>query len=167
MARRNLCSIIQAALYFFSPGPVAIPKHWPRSSAWSPTTWRETIPAKECVCPGRWSRRSPKSGAHIRHTPTNPLLAMLSPTRSGDNENHSATATAPGTPGTPLPLRTSPPTPSNYADILRPTPPHTSYWGYLSQGDTHLDGFIAGLGAVHAEYGSRGNCKPWLRCLLL
>ena len=72
------------------------------------------------------------------HTPTNSAPATLSPTRSGDNGNRSATEVAPGTPDTPLRWRSSPPTPSGYADTL-PPPPHTRCWAYLSQGNTHLD----------------------------
>src|SRR5207247_7579961 len=136
MARRNLCSIIQAPYIFSAPALVAVLARWPRSFGWSPTTSRETTRAKECACPGRSFRPSPKSGTHIRHTPTNFALATLSPTRSGDNENRSATEVAPGTPDTPLRWRSSPPTPSDYADTL-PPPPHTRCGAYLSQGDTH------------------------------
>src|SRR5207248_9854597 len=138
MARRNLCSIIQAALYFFSPSTRCSPSALAPFFGWSPTTSRETTRAKECACPGRSFRPSPKSGTHIRHTPTNFALATLSPTRSGDNENRSATEVAPGTPDTPLRWRSSPPTPSDYADTL-PPPPHTRCGAYLSQGDTHLE----------------------------
>src|SRR5476651_2748601 len=111
--------------------------HWRRSSASSPTTWRETTPATESAYPEKSSRRLPKSGNHTRHTPTGLALATPSPMRSADTRNRLATEVAPDTPDTHPRFRSLPPTPSDSGGIL-PSSPHTTYWGYLSQADTHL-----------------------------
>ena len=58
--------------------------------------------------------------------------------RSVGSENHPATAAAPSMPGMPPRCRNSLPTPSGFRGIPPPSP-HTTYWGYLSQGHTHLD----------------------------
>jgi len=87
-----------------------------------------------------------RSGRHRSLAPTCRTLPQTPhrpPTRSGDNGNRSATEVAPGTPDTNLRWRSSPPTPSDHADTL-PPPPHTRYWAYLSQGDTHLGAFVYG-----------------------
>src|SRR5450432_1998068 len=39
---------------------------------------------------------------------------------------------------TPPRCRSWPPVPSGFGGILLPPCPHTTYWGYLSQADTHL-----------------------------
>src|ERR1019366_3755960 len=53
---------------FSVPGPVAVPKRWPRSSGWSPTTWLETTIAEKCGCPERLSLPSPRSDADTHDT---------------------------------------------------------------------------------------------------
>src|ERR1035437_248532 len=119
------------------PARAATPMRWRRSSASSSTTWRETIAVRESVCLGRLFRRSPKSGVHTRHTPTVLEPAMPSPIHSGDSGNPPATGVVPSMPGMPHRCRSSSPTPSNFSDILPPSP-YTTYWGYLSQADTPL-----------------------------
>src|SRR5262249_52690261 len=84
------------------PRFVAGPKRWPRSSAWSPTTWLETTIATECVCPERSCPQSPRPDADRHHTAT----GLSSPANSrdihsADSESHPASAVAPDTPGRP------------------------------------------------------------------
>src|SRR5437773_8117690 len=138
MARRNLCSIIQAALYFFSPSTRCSP------SALAPFFWVVTHHiARNHTGKGMrvsWKIVPAVTEVWHPHPPHSHKLrtghAFSDPQR--DNENRSATEVAPGTPDTPLRWRSSPPTPSDYADTL-PPPPHTRCGAYLSQGDTHLD----------------------------
>jgi hypothetical protein len=57
-----------------------------------------------------------------------------------DTENRQAIAAGPNMPDKPPRYRSSPPTPSDFVGIL-PPPLYATYWGYLSQADTHLAGF--------------------------
>jgi hypothetical protein len=57
--------------------------------------------------------------------------------RNVDNENRPAIATGPSMPDKPPRYRSSPPTPSDFVGTL-PPPLYATYWGYLSQADTHL-----------------------------
>jgi hypothetical protein len=54
-----------------------------------------------------------------------------------DTENRQAIAAGPNMPDKPPRYRSSPPTPSDFVGIL-PPPLYATYWGYLSQADTHL-----------------------------
>jgi hypothetical protein len=119
-------------------GLVAVPKRWRRSSGWSPTTSRGTRPATESGCPERSFLLSLKFGSHSQRTPAVLLArAMTGHHRNVDSENRPAIAAGPSMPDKPPPYRSSPPTPSDFVDIL-PPPLYATYWGYLSQADTHL-----------------------------
>src|ERR1035441_5194495 len=90
----------------------------------------------ESACPEKSFPQLPQSGTHTRRTPTNRAPAKPSPVHTGGTGSPSATAVAPDMPDTPRPCRSSPQAPSDSEGILPPSP-HTTYWGYLSQGDTH------------------------------
>jgi hypothetical protein len=60
--------------------------------------------------------------------------------RNVDSENRPAIAAGPSMPDKPLRYRSSPPTPSDSVGNL-PPPLYATYWGYLSQADTHLMAF--------------------------
>src|SRR5471030_1506207 len=124
MARRNLCSHVQAVSYFFSPSTRC------RPNALAPFF---------CVVTHHMARNH--TGNHTRHTPTGLALATPSPMRSADTRNRLATEVAPDTPGTHPRFRSLPPTPSDSGGIL-PSSTHTTYWGYLSQADTHLPALL-------------------------
>ena len=96
----------------------------------------------ESACPEKSFPRLPKFGTHTRRTPTSRAPAMPSPVHNGGTGNPSATAIAPSMPDTPRLCRSSPPAPSDSEGILPPSP-HTTYWGYLSQGDTQLERKVA------------------------
>src|ERR1017187_9641653 len=96
----------------------------------------------ESACPEKSFPQLPKSGTHTRRTPTNRAPAKPSPVHTGGTGSPSATAVAPDMPDTPRPCRSSPQAPSDSEGILPPSP-HTTYWGYLSQGDTHLTPFVS------------------------
>src|SRR5271157_5188040 len=118
---------------------VAAPMRWRRSSGWSPTTWLGTRLAKGSGCPERLFPRSPKFGSRNPHTETALFApAMTAHHRNVGSGNHPAIAGGLGTPDMPPRCRSSPPTPLNSGGIL-PSCTHTTYWGYLSKADTHLD----------------------------
>src|ERR1700722_14878754 len=73
--------------------------------------------------------------------PPAPQPAIPSPIHSGDSGNPPATGVGPDMPGMPHRFGSSFPIPSNFEDILPPSP-YTTYWGYLSQADTPLGQFF-------------------------
>src|SRR5262249_31726605 len=74
--------------------------------------------------------------------------------RNVGSGNHAAIAAGPSTLGRPPRFRSLPLVPSGFEGILLPRP-HTTYWGYLSQADTHLPPFLIKLDV------SSIWLKPW------
>src|SRR3974377_447246 len=137
MARRSLCSIVQAVSYLGNPRMRCIPARWLRSSGWSPTTWLGTTLAEECECPERSFPPSPKYDVDKHPPAAGPsLLANFPGTHSADNGTRPPTATATDTRGTPPLWRSAGRIPSGLADNL--PPPYTRDCALVSQADSHL-----------------------------
>src|ERR1022692_4055938 len=118
----------------------------------------------ESACPEKSFPQLPKSGTHTRRTPTNRAPAKPSPVHTGGTGSPSATAVAPDMPDTPRPCRSSPQAPSDSEGILPPSP-HTTYWGYLSQGDTHLHRFRGSGGPLYHDFSNHRWNRPFHGCV--
>src|SRR5450432_3558559 len=126
------------------PAPSAGPGRWLRSSGSPANTWPGTNPPKACACPGRSCQPLPRSGDHtadIASAPTAPARSECP--RNEGSESPPATSYGTGNPCRPVRLQSQPRIRSDSADI--PPPRHTTYWGYLSQVNTHLEPFTATL----------------------
>src|ERR1017187_9587168 len=145
---------------FSVPGPVAVPKRWPRSSGWAPTTWLETTIAEECGCPERVSLPSPRSDADTHDTAAIPSYPANSlGTHSADSKTHLASVVPIDALGRSPHSGIEHRTPSSSEDSL--PFPHTRYWGLVSQADTHLTGFMRSMSA-RAKFVSISILNLWI-----
>ena len=102
---------------FPAPRCVAAPKHWPRSSDWSPTTWIETTFAAAGASLGKSFRLSPRLDSRTRHSATGPFASTrLGGCYIADRQSHPANAVEGGSPGRPPRSGSAARTPAAYAD---------------------------------------------------